>query len=194
MARIPVSTFRYQRIREPRTSLRLCIRKIAPARVRYSYRNIRVLLKREGWQVARERKLESNLSLFRRLENSLLYLEKALRKERPGRPSGSLTETPSNPVSHSWHLSDLRISHRHIPPGCPQVNGKVERRHKTDSEEFYRGRNFRHKQDLARRFKRWEREYNCDLMTKSRNMGHTPPSSAFLESSEVVFSHQTVCQ
>ena len=30
----------------------------------------------------------------------------------------------------TWHLSDLRISHRHIPPGCPEVNGKVERSHK----------------------------------------------------------------
>jgi hypothetical protein len=35
----------------------------------------------------------------------------------------------------TWHLSDLRISHRHIPPGCPEVNGKVERSHKTDSQE-----------------------------------------------------------
>jgi transposase InsO family protein len=39
---------------------------------------------------------------------------------------------------------------------------KVERSHKTDSEEFYRGRNFRHKKDLARKLKRWEVEYNED--------------------------------
>jgi transposase InsO family protein len=62
----------------------------------------------------------------------------------------------------TWHLSDLRISHRHIPPGCPEVNGKVERSHKTDSEEFYRGRYFRHKKDLTRRLKKWEAEYNED--------------------------------
>ena len=60
----------------------------------------------------------------------------------------------------TWHLSDLSIAHRHIPPGCPEVNGKVERSHKTDSEEFYRGRQFRHKNDLARKLKRWESEYN----------------------------------
>jgi transposase InsO family protein len=36
----------------------------------------------------------------------------------------------------TWHVSDLSISHRHIPPGCPEVNGKVERSHKTDAEEF----------------------------------------------------------
>jgi len=62
----------------------------------------------------------------------------------------------------TWHLSDLSISHRHIPPGCPEVNGKVERSHKTDAEEFYRGRMFHNKRDLARKLKRWEREYNED--------------------------------
>jgi transposase InsO family protein len=35
----------------------------------------------------------------------------------------------------TWHLADLRISHRHIPPGCPEVNGKVERSHKTDAHK-----------------------------------------------------------
>ncbi len=64
----------------------------------------------------------------------------------------------------TWHLSDLSISHGHIPPGCPEVNGKVERSHKTDTEEFYRGRYFRHKKDLARRLKRWEAEYNEDRL------------------------------
>jgi len=47
----------------------------------------------------------------------------------------------------TWHLSVLRISHRHISPGCKAVNGKVERSNKTDSEEFYRGRYLRHKKD-----------------------------------------------
>jgi transposase InsO family protein len=62
----------------------------------------------------------------------------------------------------TWHLSDLRISHKHIPPGCPEVNGKVERSHKTDSEEFYQGRHFKQKRDLARKLKNWETEYNQD--------------------------------
>jgi transposase InsO family protein len=60
----------------------------------------------------------------------------------------------------TWHLADLRISHRHIPPGCPEVNGKVERSHKTDAQEFYQGRRFHNKRDLARKLKRWETEYN----------------------------------
>lgn len=54
VARIPVSTFRYQSTQEPRTALRLRIREIAQARIRYGYRKIRVLLKREGWQVGKK--------------------------------------------------------------------------------------------------------------------------------------------
>lgn len=62
----------------------------------------------------------------------------------------------------TWDLFDLSISHRHISPGCPEVNGKVERSHKTDAEEFYRGRRFHDKKDLARKLKCWEKEYNED--------------------------------
>jgi transposase InsO family protein len=35
-------------------------------------------------------------------------------------------------------------------------------RDQTDAEEFYRGRVFHNKKDLARKLKRWEREYNED--------------------------------
>lgn len=69
---------------------------------------------------------------------------------------------PSFVPQFTWHLCDLPISHRHIPPRCPEVNGKVERSHKTDAEEFYRGRSFRNREDLARKLKRWEKEYNQD--------------------------------
>ncbi|MBS1867137.1 MAG: transposase [Acidobacteria bacterium] len=62
----------------------------------------------------------------------------------------------------TWHLSDLRISHRHIPPGCPEVNGKVERSHETDSEELYRRNNFRHKNNLIQKLKRWKTRHNHD--------------------------------
>ena len=54
VARIPVSTFRYESRQEPRTALRLRIREIAQVRVRYGYRKIRVLLNREGWKVGKK--------------------------------------------------------------------------------------------------------------------------------------------
>src|ERR1035441_3663013 len=54
VARLPVSTFRYESMQEPRTVLRLRIREIAQTRVRYGYRKIRVLLNREGWKVGKK--------------------------------------------------------------------------------------------------------------------------------------------
>jgi transposase InsO family protein len=60
----------------------------------------------------------------------------------------------------TWHLRDLGIAHRRIPPGCPEVNGKVERSHRTDGEEFYRRTIFRTPGELAAKLRRWEHEYN----------------------------------
>jgi len=54
VARLPVSTYRYESRQEPRTALRLRIREIAQVRVRYGYRKIRVLLNREGWKVGKK--------------------------------------------------------------------------------------------------------------------------------------------
>jgi putative transposase len=54
VARIALSTFRYESMLEPRTALRLRIREIAQTRVRYGYRKIRVLLNREGWKVGKK--------------------------------------------------------------------------------------------------------------------------------------------
>ena len=48
----------------------------------------------------------------------------------------------------------------HIPPGCPEVNGKVERSHRTDGEEFYRRTTFRTPGELAAKLRRWEHEDN----------------------------------
>ena len=48
------STLRYGSVKEPWTALRLRMREIAQARVRYGYRKIGVLLNREGWQVGKK--------------------------------------------------------------------------------------------------------------------------------------------
>ena len=47
--RVPRATYRYRSCLDPRTELRMRIREIAQARVRYGDRKIRVLLNREGW-------------------------------------------------------------------------------------------------------------------------------------------------
>ena len=40
--------------------------------------------------------------------------------------------------SFHWHLLDRGISHAYIKPRTPRLNGKVERSHRIDAEEFYR--------------------------------------------------------
>jgi transposase InsO family protein len=37
-----------------------------------------------------------------------------------------------------WHLADRGIRHVYIKPATPRLNGKVERSHRIDGEEFYR--------------------------------------------------------
>ncbi len=51
---LPRATYRYQSIRDPLTELRMRMRGLAQARIRYGYRKIRVLLIREGWQVGKK--------------------------------------------------------------------------------------------------------------------------------------------
>jgi len=41
-------------------------------------------------------------------------------------------------TSFHWHLLDKGIDHVKIKPRTPRLNGKVERSHRIDSEEFYR--------------------------------------------------------
>ena len=37
-----------------------------------------------------------------------------------------------------WHVLDKGINHVYIKPRRPRLNGKVERSHRIDEEEFYR--------------------------------------------------------
>ena len=37
-----------------------------------------------------------------------------------------------------WRLADRGIRHIYIKPATPRLNGKVERSHRIDAEEFYR--------------------------------------------------------
>lgn len=54
VAALPISTHRYRSRKAPLTELRLRMRELASARIRYGYRKIRVLLNREGWNVGKK--------------------------------------------------------------------------------------------------------------------------------------------
>jgi putative transposase len=51
---LPRATDRYQSIRDPLTAVRMRLRELAQARIRYGYRKLRVLLIRDGCQVRKE--------------------------------------------------------------------------------------------------------------------------------------------
>jgi len=56
--------------------------------------------------------------------------------------------------------AEHNIRHKLIPPSTPQINGKVERSHRTDEEEFYRVKRFKDSQLLRNNFLSWIHRYN----------------------------------
>ena len=44
---------------------------------------------------------------------------------------------PEFQAKFHWHVEDQGIRHAYIKPSSPQLNGKVERSHRTDEQEFY---------------------------------------------------------
>ena len=63
---------------------------------------------------------------------------------------------------HAFTKECVRQGIRHIlnRPGYPQANGKVERSHRTDDEEFYRRYPVKDPREWQYRLPKWEHEYN----------------------------------
>ena len=80
------ATYRYRSHLDPRTELRMRIREIAQARVRYGYRKIRVLLNREGWKVGKY--------LVERI-----YREEGLTLQQRRKRRRRVAEHPRNPLT-----------------------------------------------------------------------------------------------
>jgi transposase InsO family protein len=65
------------------------------------------------------------------------------------------------------------MEHVYIKPPTPQFNGKVERSHRTDKDEFYQLLTYRDDVDLERKLAEWERFYNYDR-PQGAHRGRTP--------------------
>jgi len=59
-----------------------------------------------------------------------------------------------------WHVEDKGIRHVYIKPRTPQLNGKVERSHGSDQEEFYQLLTCVDDVDLEKKLAEWEQFYN----------------------------------
>ena len=64
-----------------------------------------------------------------------------------------------SPVT-SPHCLDQGMRHVYIKPRSPQLNGKVERSHRSDQEEFYQLLTYKNDVDLNEKLEAWEHFYN----------------------------------
>jgi hypothetical protein len=58
---VRLNTWRYRLTRDPQEALRQRLRELAAVRVRFGYRRLTVLLRREGWKVAAFKQKRSGL-------------------------------------------------------------------------------------------------------------------------------------
>lgn len=75
-----------------------------------------------------------------------------------------------------WHVEDKGIRHVYIKPRSPQLNGKVERSHRTDQDDFYRLLTFTDDVDLSKKLAAWEDFYNLHR-PHGAHEGQTPYES-----------------
>ncbi len=76
-----------------------------------------------------------------------------------------------------WHLEQLDIRHVYIRPRTPRLNGKVERSHRVDDQEFYQLLDKDGVSDdihlFNEKLREWENYYNYDRPHSALD-GQTP--------------------
>ena len=72
-----------------------------------------------------------------------------------------------------WHVEDQGIRHAYIKRGTPQLNGKIERSHRSDQQEFYQLLSYKGDVDLEAKLSEWENFYNFNRPHGAFN-GKTP--------------------
>ena len=76
-------------------------------------------------------------------------------------------------LAFSLAVQEAGIRHRHIRPRRPQQNGKVERSHRIDHEEFWGHRSFDNFETAAAALGNWEHAYNFERFSSALG-GRTP--------------------
>ena len=76
-------------------------------------------------------------------------------------------------LAQTKNVEDLGIRHAYIKRGTPQLNGKVERSHRSDQQEFYQLLSYKGDVDLEAKLDEWERFYNFARPHGAHN-GQTP--------------------
>ncbi len=66
----------------------------------------------------------------------------------------------------------LGMEHVYIKPATPRLNGKVERSHLTDKQEFYQLVDYTDDAGLHEKLAKWEACYNCHRPHSARSGKH----------------------
>jgi transposase InsO family protein len=77
------------------------------------------------------------------------------------------------PLAFKLAVEAAGIKHRYIKPRRPQQNGKVERSHRVDAEEFWSRHDFESVSAAEASLAGWERRYNHDRFSMALG-GRTP--------------------
>jgi transposase InsO family protein len=77
------------------------------------------------------------------------------------------------PLDFALTVQAAGIRHRYITPRRPEQNGKVERSHRIDDEEFWQRHSFNSFDEAAAALESWERRYNHERFSMALR-GHTP--------------------
>jgi transposase InsO family protein len=77
------------------------------------------------------------------------------------------------PLDFALTVQAAGIRHRYITPRRPEQNGKVERSHRIDNEEFWQRHSFASFDEAAVALESWERRYNHERFSMALH-GHTP--------------------
>jgi putative transposase len=86
----------YKSVKDPKLALRNCMREIAQTRVRYGYRRVHVLLKREGWQLGKNQ-------MYRLYSEEQLQLRSKLPKRRKMVVTRQAKVKPTKP-NEAWSM------------------------------------------------------------------------------------------
>jgi transposase InsO family protein len=103
---IPIArmSLRYEHHRDPQEALRVRLRELAGSRVRYGYRRLTVLLKREGWPVNAKR-------IYRLYTEEGLIVRTRKRTMASGRNDLLATRTKRPPAQPEWPFPFIRASY-----------------------------------------------------------------------------------
>jgi transposase InsO family protein len=80
---------------------------------------------------------------------------------------------PEFPLAFKLTVEEAGIEHRYIRPRRPQQNGKVERSHRIDNEEFWGRQSFANAAAAEAGLHAWERRYNHERFSLALK-GRTP--------------------